>query len=662
MPRTANVRMLASVLVLGVAAAACTEGPADRTGGVPADDIELLASLAPFEACDDLLDYFVEHALEIVGPYGLYGGHHPRRGGFDIDVAETETTDGGTRAVADDAGAPAAGEDYSATNVQEAGVDEPDLVKTDGERLVTVLDDRLHVVDVRDGDPASTGRVRLPSGAGRELLLVGDHAVVLGRSAPGAGPAGSSSPAWGGSTTMLTLVDLSGPPQVVETLTVDGALVSARLVDGVVRAALRTHPVGLDFVTPQGEGLRAEREATERNREVVRESTIANWLPYYLWERSGRVAGEGELLGCDDVHRPETFGGLGLAAVLAVDPEDGIRPMGTSAVVGAADTVYATPENLYVATQRWQEMLPGRDGARSHDDVTTALHRFSIADPRAPRYEASGEVPGRLLDQWALSEHEGHLRVATTTGDPWGPEEGPDASRSAVRVLDAELAEVGAVDGLGIGERIYAVRYAGDIGYVVTFRETDPLYTVDLSDPADPTVLGELKITGYSGYLHPLGHDVVMGVGQDGTDDGRLLGAQFSMFDVSDLSDPRRVGGLTVEDSHSAVEWDHRALLYWEPERLVVAPVEQWQRFVPGEDERPGGPGKPDRPFVGVLALRVHDDRLEEVARLEHAGDRDWAPPIERAVVVGEVLYTISRDGILASDLDTFDLLRWISL
>ena len=130
---------------------------------------------------------------------------------------------------------------------------------------------------------------------------------------------------------------------------------------------------------------------------------------------------------------------------------------------------------------------------------------------------------------------------------------------------DGVLEVVGAVGGLGKGERIFSVRFIGEVGYVVTFRQTDPLYTLNLADPTNPIVEGELKILGYSAYLHPLGDGLILGVGQDATEEGRTLGAQLSVFDVADPGNPKRVHQYTMPGASSDVEFDHRAFLYWSP-------------------------------------------------------------------------------------------------
>jgi uncharacterized secreted protein with C-terminal beta-propeller domain len=202
---------------------------------------------------------------------------------------------------------------------------------------------------------------------------------------------------------------------------------------------------------------------------------------------------------------------------------------------------------------------------------------------------------------------------------------------------------VGRVGGLGQGEQIQAVRFLGDLGYVVTFRQVDPLYVVDLSDPASPKVAGELKILGYSAYLHPLGGDLLLGVGQDATKQGAVKGTQVSVFDVSDPSAPGRVDQVRVSDGSSEVEWDHHAFLYWEPAGLAVLPLNVWSQ----EPDKGGM-------FAGALAVRVSDGQLDEAGRLRHEDIRpEYGYGIRRSLVIGDLLYTMAETGIEAVDLAT---------
>jgi uncharacterized secreted protein with C-terminal beta-propeller domain len=208
---------------------------------------------------------------------------------------------------------------------------------------------------------------------------------------------------------------------------------------------------------------------------------------------------------------------------------------------------------------------------------------------------------------------------------------------------DGRLATVGRLGGLGRGERVYAVRFVDDVGYVVTFRQVDPLYTLNLSNPARPRVLGELKISGYSAYLHPIGDDLLLGIGQDATEQGRTLGTQLSLFDVSDLRRPARLHRRTLPAAYSEAEFEHHAFLYWPPSRLTVVPLATYG----------------DRPFVGAIGFRVgRASGIDEVGRIAHGAT---AVAVRRSTVVGDTLYTVSDAGVRASDLGSLANQGWAS-
>ena len=233
----------------------------------------------------------------------------------------------------------------------------------------------------------------------------------------------------------------------------------------------------------------------------------------------------------------------------------------------------------------------------------------------------------------------------------WGVERESESFVTVLEQQDGELVEIGKVGGLGKGERIYSVRFIDDIGYVVTFRQTDPLYTIDLSDPTDPEVIGELKILGYSAYLHPVGDGLLLGIGQDATEEGRTLGTQISLFDVSDLANPERIHNHTLDDGYSSVEYDHRAFLHWPQTGLTVIPVQQWSWDEDSETESG---------FSGAIAVEATRDGIKEIGRITHGQDKEgeeywWAPAIERSLVIGDSLYTYSYDGLLQSDLETVE-------
>jgi uncharacterized secreted protein with C-terminal beta-propeller domain len=648
---------------------ACTGSNAPQ-GNPRVDDIVLTSSLQSFDACDDLLSYVTEHALEMVGPWGLNSGQF-----MPVDMIDTDDM-ADSAAAAESAGADGAadsmraGVDYSETNVQEVGVDEPDTVKTDGERMFIVRDNALDIVDVTGDEPKLLTSVRL-AGWGNTILRSEDRLLVIGES-EGRPFARGSLDDWG-TGTRLSLYDVGDPanPQLVSSLALDGWIVTARLIDGVARVVLRAEPTGLRFESPEGSGVRAERDATEGNKDVIRASTVDQWVPYFVHEDASGAERDGMLLDCADVHHPEAFSGLGTTSVLALDLAGDLIPDSSTGVLSGGDTVYASTERLYVATSRWHdwEVLSGRAAEEANAQYSTDVHAFDVTEADTTGYLGSGTVRGHVLNQWSMSVHEDVLRIATTEGSPWWSwQDDARLSESFVTTFaerDGGLEQLGQVGGLGLDERIYAVRYLGDVGYVVTFRETDPLYTLDLSDPANPTVLGELKIMGYSAYLHPLEDDLILGIGQDADERGTIEGLQLSLFDVSDLDNPQRIHQVTFADTYSGAEWDHHAFLHWPASGLTVVPFEKWSWDEENDTEEIDS---------GALAYRLDREAgFTEAGRLTHLPDgldqRDarywdvaWRAGIQRSVVIGDALYTISHLGVKVSDLDTLDDRAWLGL
>ena len=699
----------ALLIVLALIVGACTggepdevrpDGPRTTSAFTLPDGLVLTGALQTFDACDELLDHITGHALEVVTPYGLGGGGWR---GMGLEVEEDDADAAAADIAPGDApGAPVEGEDFSGTNIQEGGVDEPDRLKTDGRTMYLVNRGALEVIDVSGDEPRSLTTLSLGDAWDAQLMLHGDQLLVTASSSsiiPFAGEARSDDIAmpypmpypWGGGTT-LTAIDVGDPsdPVVRERLTLDGWAVSSRMVEGVVRVVVRTEAgINLPWQYPQAGGLRAERAALEANREVIKASQVEDWLPYYVHQTADGGSDEGTLLACNRLARPETFSGLGVLSVLTVDLDGGSLVPGREAtgILAAGDTVYASTDRLYVATTRWVdwEELSARRWDRRMQEVTTELHAFDIVDPRSADYLGSGEVPGTLLSQWAMSEHDDHLRVASTVGDPWGG--GRSLSESIVTVLalgEGELAVVGQVAGLGVTETIFAVRFMGEVGYVVTFRQTDPLYTLDLRDPTDPQVVGELKIMGYSAYLHPMGDDLLLGVGQDADHLGRTKGLQLSLFDVADPAAPAVLDQVDLMDSYSDVEHDHHAFLHWPATGLTVVPFQRWFDWTDEEptDLAPASgvltftaaraEGITEKALVSHVGPYLRDLGLEDVfERLdgEHPYEREdrlwqyqYETRIVRSAVIGDRLVTVSEVGVAVHDLDTLTERGWLTL
>ncbi|MFC4590507.1 beta-propeller domain-containing protein [Sphaerisporangium corydalis] len=732
-------------LAAGLVATACTDGGGVATvpkAGEPVTlgDIKLVS----YSGCDDMLEALRGATARNVGPWGLGG--------------DMIYTDLGSRR---DAVAKSVGQTsepaYSTTNVNEAGVDEPDLVKTDGKRIISYSRGVLRVVDV--ASKKVTGSLRLVPSQQRwapgELLVHGDRALVI-FGGGGILPLGATAKRAASPGPKYVLVDLKDMKSLGSIIPM-GSHVDARLVGSTVRIVVRSQP---EITFPPGRDGDTEKILLKRNQDVVRAAPVDAWLPSY--EVTGPDgAPHKEKVKCEQVSHPEEYTGTSMLTVHTIDLEGTLDAGDPISVAADGDTVYATPSSLYVTSNpRWwfrrmiddtpttettpaitsptptltdpistpvasasatstgpaagnteaspsatvvapkdpvssapaEKVEPSDDPAMpsllpespapvdtptvvppSAVDTPTAVppspagtptaepsppertevHRFDITKPGAPRYVASGAVPGRLLNQYSLSDYEGNLRVATTS---LGEKLDQAKASSAVYVLNADtLAKVGEVSGLGSGERIYSVRFIGPVGYVVTFRQVDPLYTLDLRDPARPKVTGELKITGYSAYLHPAGDGRLIGIGQEASEEGRTQGTQVSLFDVSDPAKPARLSRFHQKDAGSEAEWDPHAFLYWPSAGIAVVPLNSYG-------------GRTDSPESAALVLKVGDTSITRTGLITHpkqdgGGGGGFAPDdsmIRRSLVIGGTLWTVSDQGLKASDATSLDDQGWV--
>ena len=625
-----------------------------------------------------------------VGPYGL-----PEPVSSANGTAYPSVTAGAPRAAAEagNAAAPAAAEPsaaasapaHSGTNDYVPGVDEPDLVKTDGRRIVTVAGGILQVIDA--ASQTVTGRLNLSSVGGGaayqpvNLLLSGDHALLLvsGWAVAGGvvGPGGGYWPPAVGAR--LILVNLAGRPSVLSSYTIGGDLIDARQVGSTARVVISSQP-RLSFPAQPYGASDAQRVAA--NRAVIGRAGLDAWLPQYE-ETSGGVTSTGHIA-CSAVSRPATYSGANLITVLTFGLASDALGSGDGISIAAdGNTVYGTASSLYVAgDERWLAeaaragagaVMPAVGAAVPPGSAAigqqTDIYRFDIVGAGAPRFAAGGSVPGYLIDQYALSQWGGYLRVATTTGTSWaladGRPAGAQTSSSAVYVLSTQgpvMRLAGHVAGLGRTERIYSVRFMGPAGYVVTFRQTDPLYTVDLSDPARPRVRGSVGLTGYSAYLYPASATRLIGIGRQADKWGHVGGMQVSLFDVSDLAAPTRLATFALAGAVSAAEFDPHAFLYWPSSHLMVLPL-QGTGPVAGVPVPQGGPAQsPGGPQAGALVMRISSAGITETGYITQPDIARYAgySPIERSLIIGQTLWTISAAGAMASDLTTLRQQAWI--
>ena len=613
--------------------------------------------LRAFAACSNFVHYARRHApRELVTrgvpiPFDMPVTRAPApQNDNGVVMPESAPTSGG-----------GAGQDFSTTNVQEAGVDEPDQVKTDGKRMFVAENGQLYALDVRSDPPKLLGTLQL-NGYGDQLLLDGDQLLVLGGSPIYYGRGGPLPPETvrGGAPapaaqaalvpinlqqqSTLMLVDVSDPKamKVEKSMSVDGGYLTARMTGDTARVIFSATPRLLPVL---------QTAAAPAQRPKIARSTTPDWRPSYRLRHGlkGRIARHA-LVRCTAIDHPEIFSGLNSLTVLTIDLNKGLDPVDSDAVMTDGQTVYASKDNLYVATQK--AMVEQPDSSTPPPPLQTEIHKFDISKPDETVYEGSGVVSGSILNQYAMSEQDGFLRVATTEEPLWWNGGQDRQSESFVTVMKQDgssLVQVGRVGNLGKGERIYAVRFIGDVAYVVTFRQIDPLYTVSVADPQHPKVMGSVDLLGYSAYLHPVGDGLLLGVGQAaGARDTEPSGTQVSLFDVSDLANPKRISNAVVgSGSSSSAEFDPHAFLWWDPLKLAVLPV---QIYDYNQDTQQSSS------FVGAIGFHATKaDGVAEKGRVHHPSDQyGYSAPIDRSLVVGDRLLTVSTAGVLASDLGTF--------
>jgi hypothetical protein len=550
----------------------------DRSAGEPSPAAYTGSGLSLPGSCDKLLEWYVDRGLDLVGPYGWNGYAWPYAVQLDA-VAPAPMNVAGQAARSPLAPAPVRStNEATGTNVQEAGVDEPDIVKTDGRTLFRVQDGELVVYDVSGARVERLASLDLPGPVGghdTELLLSGDTVVALSHRE-------------GKDTTELASIDVSDPaaPAVTHTVEYDSSLVTARLTDGVVRVVLQAGLPDLDFAHP-GRTMTAH-EATQANRAAVRHSTIEDWLPAASVDGGARQP----VLACDQVATPDDDTELGTIAVVGFDASAPDAPSATG-LAAETDLVYESTDQLYLATSpaygrgcfdclvvplpQPRTALPGRCidhgpycAPPGSPDGTTHLFAFDL-DGIDTTFAASGQVDGVIRDRWSMDAVDGaggpELRVVV------GPNQSTGNFNSLVTFHQDgnDLVEAGRLDDLGVGDQVESVRWFDTLAIVVTYHQVDPLYAVDLTTD-QPRLLGSLKIPGYSEYLHPLGRHRLLGLGQGPGGNGRW-GAQAGLFNVTDLTHPRQLSVVKYGANTDALATSDPRQLTWLPDDRTVLSV-----------------------------------------------------------------------------------------
>ncbi len=633
----------------------------------------------PYLSDAELHDYLLKLAQQQYG--GLFGQTIPQYaygGPWYYDVAYV--AGGG---VAGGRGASAPQPIVSDTNTQVDGVDEADFVETDGHMLYVARNGSLTIMD-RDLNVAS--QVALSGNVVGSFLSNG-RLTVITQSGYGGwygyGPlvrmADFAPFPSGNPQTTVTVYDVTDgrAPTIARQTVFDGSYHDARAVDGTVYLVLDTpfkippplytdtpvepgeidDPVSDTDVAaipakwgPWGSEITAYRTYETWDAYVARvgDQIVPLSLPHaYSLDAEGNSVDLGVVVDAENIVRQNADVQQSMVTVVSIDSANSSTGSGFDGSVGSmvpssyGSTVYMTSDALYIATTDSHYSSTG-------SSTDTHIDRFTV-DGTKVDWQASGEVSGTLINQFAMDEQGGYLHVAThTSGTQWVPDRptrdstGTWVTRNdnGVYVLDtagAVLDQVGSVTGLAPGEQLYSVRFVGDHAYLVTFLQTDPLFAIDLSNPTDPTLQGELVIPGFSNYLQSVGDGLLLGIGQERLPGSWNTHLHASLFDVSDGTNPTQIDRQYLDEdaqwSWSEAQFDHHAMLYTPEDGLLVLPM-----AASGYDPETGA----YRYAQLLKVLRVSATGIEEVGEIE------TSEAVIRVVRIDDVIYAVSDTGVKA--------------
>lgn len=314
-----------------------------------------------------------------------------------------------------------------------------------------------------------------------------------------------------------------------------------------------------------------------------------------------------------------------------------------------------------------------------YNDITkelekTIIHKIGINGNNI-EYKYNGEVTGQVLNQFSIDESLGMLRIATTKNQTWSRyAEGSTESYNNLYVLDENLKIVGSLEKLAQGERIYSVRFMQDRAYMVTFKQTDPLFVIDLKDPEKPTVLGELKIPGFSNYLHPYDSETLIGIGKDTTENENggvtTKGLKLSLFDVANVNEPKEIDNYIFgdADSDSIALSDHKAFLFSLDKNLLSIPA-TISEYTDTKNY------STRLAFSGAAVFKVTKQGFELIGKIDHSdggtpseydhwdGYDYYDNTVKRSLYIDDTIYTFSNNYLKMNDLgDNLEMINNLKL
>ncbi|MBI3073723.1 MAG: beta-propeller domain-containing protein [Deltaproteobacteria bacterium] len=653
------------------------------------------------------VDQQVENAIQNIANYSAYyrqyycnrtydtqaaGSAGSSNSGAGSGGASPPSPSAGTSAEVDDSSAGAS--QTSGTNNQVAGVDEADFVKNDNVYIYTVTGKNFRIVKAWPAtEMREIARIAI-TGTPRKLFVNGNRAVVYSSvpsDRPTSGSYGrsyrNSECTYGyscdftgdGNPTRVTVLDITdkAAPRVVREIRLTGSYVNARRIGTAIHTVVSAGGVspstmfpGLryydgafyDYCNATSDKIRDAGERLRRaNLDIINAATLADIFPAVSDTKIGidsESASGNLLVSCDGFYAAGLGEGSTFTTLLTFDMTTDAA-ISSSTIVSKPGAVYASADALYVAVPAKKQSYCGWYGEVGDVKEATNVHKFKLGAGGAPsRYVASGVVKGHVLNQFAMDERDGFLRIATSVGRV--PDPNVTSALTVFREESGTLVTHGQIDGLAPKEDIRSVRFNGDRGYVVTFKKTDPLFVFDLSNPADPKVMAELKIPGFSTYMHPMDDAHLLTIGYDADDHGSFAyfsGIQIQIFDVTDARNPQLKHKTVIGTRGSSSEalTNHLAFTFFASKNLLALPMTIC------EDGGDGSYGR-NMTFSGLMVFNVTTAAgISERGRVSHPHSAgiscgnwwtDAKSEVRRSIFMDDYVFSISDSRIKANQLD----------
>jgi inhibitor of cysteine peptidase len=542
-------------------------------------------------------------------------------------TAEENTLSGDTKA------AP----EYSTTNIQVEGVDEADIVKTDGKYLYVVSGNTIYIINADPYSDSPIQKITLNETYNIEIYINANKLAILGNRYQNPDYRTMATtvaiyPYVYTEEVIIKVYDLTNiaNPTLTRDITVNGTLAGSRMIGNYIYASI-VQPAIRPIVYPVPEP-------------VTNETQLDIMLPQITTDGITREVQPTEIKYIEVADVSYYF-----TTILAVNIQNDAQPPTYETFLAGTDSkMYVSQNNMYLTVANMNWWVTRTDTAEPREE--TLIYRIKLDQERII-FEAHGAVPGYLLNQFSMDEYNDHFRVATTIG--WG-----DVSTNNLYVLNMSLTTVGKLEGLASGERIYSARFMGNRVYLVTFRQVDPFFVIDLTNPTTPEVLGYLKIPGFSGYLHPYDENYVIGVGKQDSN------VKISLYDVTDVTAPiEAIPPYIIKASYSdtSVLYDHKAFLFSKSKQLLALPISineaTWI------DDAYYSKGYWQGEYVFTISLTNGFTLKGNITHQETTAEQwDNSYWIKRALYINNVLYTMSDKKVKMNNLADISLLKEVLL